>query len=87
MPEDDDDDEDTVNISEIGYPELIEQMKARRCVELYMVYAEHYLEKKKKNPSRARPRGGVERLGGGYQERMTTHLYCYRIATCYYCTD
>uniref|UniRef100_A0A4W5M465 Uncharacterized protein n=1 Tax=Hucho hucho TaxID=62062 RepID=A0A4W5M465_9TELE len=47
VPEDDDD-EDTVSISEIGYPELIEQMKARRCVELYMVYAERYLEKRRR---------------------------------------
>lgn len=64
----DDDEENIVSISEIGYPALIEQMKARRCVELYMVYAEHYLEKKKedkKNTPRERPRGGVERLGGG----------------------
>ncbi|XP_051548640.1 prion protein, related sequence 3 [Myxocyprinus asiaticus] len=38
-------DDDTVSIMEIGYPVLIEQMKARRCVELYMVYAEQYAEK------------------------------------------
>lgn len=41
----DDDDGDTVSIMEIGYPMLIEQMKARRCVELYMVYAEQHAEK------------------------------------------
>lgn len=40
-----DDDDDTVSIMEIGYPALIEQMKARRCVELYMVYAEQHAEK------------------------------------------
>lgn len=39
------DDDDTVSIMEIGYPALIEQMKARRCVELYMVYAEQHAEK------------------------------------------
>ncbi|XP_034450864.1 uncharacterized protein LOC117767389 isoform X1 [Hippoglossus hippoglossus] len=42
---DEDDDEDTVSIVEIGYPALIGQMKARRCVELYMVYSEKYLKK------------------------------------------
>lgn len=40
-----DDDSDTVSIMEIGYPVLIDQMKARRCVELYMAYAEHHAEK------------------------------------------
>ncbi|XP_031161099.1 major prion protein homolog [Sander lucioperca] len=38
-------DGDTVSIVEIGYPALIEQMKARRCVELYMVYSEKYLKR------------------------------------------
>ncbi|XP_026200131.1 RNA-binding protein FUS [Anabas testudineus] len=36
-------DDDTVSIVEIGYPALIEQLKARRCLELYMVYSEKYL--------------------------------------------
>lgn len=40
-----DNDEDTVSIVEIGYPALINQLKARRCVELYMVYSEKYLKK------------------------------------------
>nr|XP_020449311.1 eukaryotic peptide chain release factor GTP-binding subunit-like [Monopterus albus] len=35
--------DDTVSIVEIGYPALIEQLKARRCLELYMVYSEEYL--------------------------------------------
>ncbi|XP_037535970.1 pH-response regulator protein palI/RIM9 [Nematolebias whitei] len=38
-------DDDTVSIVEIGYPALIEQLKAKRCLELYMVYAERYLVK------------------------------------------
>lgn len=42
----DDDDDDTVSIVEIGYPALVQQLKARRCVELYMVYSEKYLKKK-----------------------------------------
>ncbi|XP_075941818.1 uncharacterized protein LOC142944637, partial [Anarhichas minor] len=37
-------DDDTVSIVEIGYPALIEQVKARRCMELYMVYSERYLK-------------------------------------------
>ncbi|XP_059193787.1 major prion protein homolog [Centropristis striata] len=48
-------DVDTVSIVEIGYPALIEQMKARRCLELYLVYSERYLEKKKATD-------GVQRL-------------------------
>ncbi|XP_034546890.1 uncharacterized protein LOC117818237 [Notolabrus celidotus] len=40
-PEDDD---DTVSIMEIGYPELMEQIKARRCLELYMEHSEKYLQ-------------------------------------------
>ncbi|ROI37081.1 hypothetical protein DPX16_3019 [Anabarilius grahami] len=40
-----DEDDDTVSVMEIGYPALIEQMKARRCVGLYMVYAEQHAEK------------------------------------------
>ncbi|XP_058492488.1 RNA-binding protein FUS-like [Solea solea] len=39
----DEDDDDTVSIEEIGYPALIEQMKARKCLEIYMVYSEKYL--------------------------------------------
>ncbi|KAL1247105.1 hypothetical protein QQF64_022481 [Cirrhinus molitorella] len=48
-----DDDDDTVSIVEIGYPALIEQMKARRCVELYMVYAEQHAEKQVQDRSNA----------------------------------
>ncbi|KAM3611147.1 uncharacterized protein V6R79_014191 [Siganus canaliculatus] len=44
-----DDGHDTVSIMQIGYPALINQMKARRCVEKYMVYSEKYL--KKNSPS------------------------------------
>uniref|UniRef100_A0A3B4BAX5 Uncharacterized protein n=1 Tax=Periophthalmus magnuspinnatus TaxID=409849 RepID=A0A3B4BAX5_9GOBI len=42
----DDEDKDTVSIEEIGYPLLIEQMKARRCVEMYMAYSEQFLQKR-----------------------------------------
>ncbi|KAJ0057132.1 hypothetical protein NL108_002059 [Boleophthalmus pectinirostris] len=42
----DEEDKDTVSIEEIGYPSLIEQMKARRCVELYMAYSEQFLQKR-----------------------------------------
>ncbi|XP_029295568.1 uncharacterized protein LOC115013415 [Cottoperca gobio] len=38
-------DDDTVSILEIGYPALIDQIKARRCLELYMLYSEKYLKK------------------------------------------
>uniref|UniRef100_A0A673L3G7 Interleukin enhancer-binding factor 3-like n=1 Tax=Sinocyclocheilus rhinocerous TaxID=307959 RepID=A0A673L3G7_9TELE len=38
------DDDDTVSIMQIGYPALIEQMKSRKCVELYLVYSESFTE-------------------------------------------
>ncbi|XP_056232291.1 AT-rich interactive domain-containing protein 1B-like [Seriola aureovittata] len=50
------DDDDTVSVVEIGYPALIEQLKARRCLELYMVYSEKYLK---------RETGGVQGLEMG----------------------
>lgn len=46
----DEEDKDTVSIEEIGYPSLIEQMKARRCVEKYMVYSEKFLQKRSSEP-------------------------------------
>ncbi|XP_073686172.1 prion protein b [Garra rufa] len=42
-------DDDTVSIIQIGYPALIEQMKARKCVELYLVYSESFAEKQKED--------------------------------------
>lgn len=44
-----DEDDDTVSIVQIGYPALIEQMKARKCVELYLVYSESFQEKQKES--------------------------------------
>lgn len=44
-----DEDDDTVSIIQIGYPALIEQMKARKCVELYLVYFESFQEKQKES--------------------------------------
>lgn len=35
----------TVSIEEIGYPALVEQLKNRKCVKLYMNYSERFLEK------------------------------------------
>ncbi|XP_034728901.1 major prion protein homolog [Etheostoma cragini] len=54
-------DDDTVSIVEIGYPALIEQIKARRCLELYMVYSEKYLKK---------VTGGVQGLSMGSQRLL-----------------
>uniref|UniRef100_A0A3P8WVD9 Prion protein, related sequence 3 n=2 Tax=Cynoglossus semilaevis TaxID=244447 RepID=A0A3P8WVD9_CYNSE len=42
---DDQGDGDTVSIVEIGYPALIDQIKARKCLELYMAYSEKYLQR------------------------------------------
>nr|XP_019954592.1 PREDICTED: uncharacterized protein LOC109636966 [Paralichthys olivaceus] len=55
-------DDDTVSIMEIGYPALIEQLKARRCLELYMVYSEKYLK---------RETGGAKGLEMGYRGFFT----------------
>lgn len=70
---DDDDDDDTVSIVEIGYPALIEQVKAKRCVELYMVYSEKYLKKKTETSAR----NGVQGLkldSGGLLAVVTSAL-------------
>uniref|UniRef100_A0A8C1CJM7 Prion protein b n=1 Tax=Cyprinus carpio carpio TaxID=630221 RepID=A0A8C1CJM7_CYPCA len=45
----DSDDDDTVSIMQIGYPALIEQMKSRKCVELYLVYSGSFTEKQKEH--------------------------------------
>lgn len=58
LPGDSDEDDDTVSIVEIGYPALIEQLKARRCLEMYMVYSERYLVKQT---------GGAQELKMGFQ--------------------
>ncbi|KAL0182372.1 hypothetical protein M9458_021747 [Cirrhinus mrigala] len=42
-------DDDTVSIVQIGYPALIEQMKARKCVEMFLVYSESFAEKQKED--------------------------------------
>ncbi|KAK7120403.1 hypothetical protein R3I94_020412 [Phoxinus phoxinus] len=44
-----DEDDHTVSIVQIGYPALIEQMKAQKCVELYLVYSESFQEKQKES--------------------------------------
>ncbi|XP_067289180.1 calcium-binding protein P-like [Pseudorasbora parva] len=63
-----DKDDDTVSIVQIGYPALIEQMKARKCVELYLVYSENFSEKQKKsweekNKVKKAPRSSSEHNG------------------------
>ncbi|XP_030593921.1 prion protein b [Archocentrus centrarchus] len=55
-------DDDTVSIVEIGYPALVEQVKARRCLELYMVHYENYM----------RLTGGVRGLEMSFQGLLVT---------------
>ncbi|XP_043964702.1 prisilkin-39-like isoform X1 [Gambusia affinis] len=50
--------DDTVSIVEIGYPALINQMKEKRCTELYVVYSEKHLKKNKQSS----PHSGKESL-------------------------
>ncbi|XP_043105762.1 prion protein b [Puntigrus tetrazona] len=50
------DDNDTVSIMQIGYPDLIEQMKTRKCVELYLVYSESFPEKQKEDKRETKER-------------------------------
>ncbi|XP_078809344.1 uncharacterized protein prnpb isoform X3 [Oryzias latipes] len=61
LQSDDDDEDDTVSIVEIGYPALIKQMKIKRCTELYIVYTEKY---QKKTQNRAAG-NGAQRLQTG----------------------
>ncbi|XP_061585451.1 major prion protein homolog [Cololabis saira] len=58
-------DDDTVSIVEIGYPALIEQVKVRRCLELYLVYSEKYMRKQT---------GGAQGLNVGFQGALATVL-------------
>ncbi|XP_051979278.1 prisilkin-39-like [Xyrauchen texanus] len=81
--EDAKEDDDTVSIMEIGYPVLIEQMKARRCVELYMVYAEQHAEKQMQQRSNIddQTNSGSGDLHGplnhGVMLLLTSILACY----------
>ncbi|KAM9820145.1 prion protein b [Neosynchiropus ocellatus] len=61
-------DDDTVSIEEIGYPALIEQLKARKCVEEYIQYSDKFLKQRsaqqQSTPSRSTPLsfGGIQLL-------------------------
>ncbi|XP_029940040.1 calcium-binding protein P-like isoform X2 [Salarias fasciatus] len=77
--EGDKEDDDVVSIEEIGYPALIEQMKARRCVEEYMVESEKYLQERKAEqqfqPSRSSPLGyGVIQLSASLLMLLSSML-------------
>ncbi|XP_069563877.1 uncharacterized protein [Brachyistius frenatus] len=65
--DDDDEDDDTVSIVEIGYPALIRQMKVKRCLELYMAYAEKHLKKETKTTVHS----GVQVLEMGLRGLLT----------------
>lgn len=56
------DDDDEVSIVEIGYPALIKQMKIKRCIELYTVYAERNLKKAKEEEEKKKIASGVQGL-------------------------
>uniref|UniRef100_A0A672J5J4 Prion protein, related sequence 3 n=2 Tax=Salarias fasciatus TaxID=181472 RepID=A0A672J5J4_SALFA len=64
-----DDDEDTVSIVEIGYPALINQVKVKRCTELYVVHTERQL--KKKTTTTPTPQSGAQRLQIGLGEQLS----------------
>ncbi|XP_016532605.1 calcium-binding protein P-like isoform X2 [Poecilia formosa] len=53
--------DDTVSIVEIGYPALITQMKVKRCTELYVVYSEKHLKKNEQSS----PHSGIQNLQQG----------------------
>ncbi|XP_014823088.1 PREDICTED: uncharacterized protein LOC106903649 isoform X1 [Poecilia mexicana] len=53
--------DDTVSIVEIGYPALINQMKVKRCTELYVVYSEKHLKKNEQSS----PHSGIQNLQQG----------------------
>ncbi|XP_015198627.1 calcium-binding protein P [Lepisosteus oculatus] len=63
LGEQEQDDNDTVSIMEIGYPELIEQLKVRRCVEMYITYSDSYLQKQTDTRGAPNPKGaGTQQL-------------------------
>lgn len=73
--------EEVVSIMEIGYPALIEQLKARKCIELYMVYTERIAQQQQEelqkqvgergnDDYRGQARGGGEKLGAHNQGTM-----------------
>lgn len=66
-------DDDTVSIEEIGYPMLIEQMKARKCVELYMEQSAKYLQEQKAQ-QRAGPINRCHSLSDGAIQLFTSLL-------------
>ncbi|XP_067289181.1 uncharacterized protein [Pseudorasbora parva] len=75
-----DKDDDTVSIVQIGYPALIEQMKARKCVELYLVYSERFSEKQKESRREA-PASSSEHNGqrvSGVLLFLTTSFMVFR---------
>ncbi|KAM6975935.1 prion protein b [Tautogolabrus adspersus] len=68
----DKEDDDTVSIEEIGYPALIEQVKARRCVEQYMVYSESFLQERKAEQQSVPPAGGNSPPSYGVMQLFTS---------------
>lgn len=76
--------EEVVSIMEIGYPALVEQLKARKCIELYMVYTERIAQQQQQELKEQqvgersngnynddpKARGGGEKLGALNQATM-----------------
>ncbi|KAL6472581.1 hypothetical protein MHYP_G00187690 [Metynnis hypsauchen] len=57
-------DDNTVSIMEIGYPSLIQQMKAQKCVEMYIAYSESILQKHTGEKPKSDSRGGNKGQNG-----------------------
>lgn len=75
--------DEVVSIMEIGYPALIEQLKARKCIELYMVYTERVAQEQQQQQQQQvgersngnynddyKAKGGGEKLGALNQGTM-----------------
>ncbi|XP_041088295.1 loricrin-like isoform X7 [Polyodon spathula] len=62
--QEDKDDDNVVGVMDVGNPEMIEQMKLYRCIELYVDYTHQYLTKRTETRTRNTQWNGAARLSG-----------------------
>ncbi|MGH0191827.1 UNVERIFIED_CONTAM: hypothetical protein FKN15_077115 [Acipenser sinensis] len=72
--QEDKDDDDVVGVMDVGNPEMIEQMKLYRCIELYVDYTHQYLTKRTKTHTRIPQSKGAARLTGSLLLLVSTLL-------------
>ncbi|KAK1154412.1 hypothetical protein AOXY_G28758 [Acipenser oxyrinchus oxyrinchus] len=72
--QEDKDDDDVVGVMDVGNPEMIEQMKLYRCIELYVDYTHQYLTKRTETDTRMPKSKGAARLTGSLLLLVSTLL-------------